>query len=165
MSNTIGIADFRAIINRTITRYEDSAVPTIGRYAFYGCADLTEVDCPSATSLGTNALQGCSSLSSVNLPKVRTVGDYVFYGCSSLTRLDLPDATMIEGDSFERSGLRTLVIGTNRTSVCECNSSFRRPSSLQEIYVPDDLVASYKSAYGWSAVSAYIFPVSQAPDA
>ena len=56
-----------SIIARSITKYCDNVVTTIGQSAFEGCAALTVVDIPSATKLAVSAFGKCSSLETLIL--------------------------------------------------------------------------------------------------
>ena len=70
----------------------DSAITTIGDYAFYGMKYVKSVDVHSGiTSIGNSAFAFCSVLESVNLPEgVVSVGTSAFEGCSALLVAQLP---------------------------------------------------------------------------
>ena len=121
---------FRNIVERTITEFEDNEIEVIGIYAF----------------------RSCSALTSVSLPAVTRIGDYAFYSCSKLTSVSLPAATSIGNFAFEScSALTTLYIGTESDTVCTLSSTNAIPSSVTDIYVPEALVESYKTATNWSS--------------
>ena len=132
--NTIDILGeeeiFRNIVERTITELEDSEIEVIGNSAFYSCSALTSIELPAATSIGDYAFYFCSKLTSVSLPAATSIGDYAFYSCSKLT---------------------TLYIGTESDNVCTLSSTNAIPSSVTDIYVPEALVDSYKTATNWSS--------------
>ena len=121
---------FRNIVERTITEFEDNEIEVIGN----------------------NAFESCSKLTSVSLPAVTSIGDDAFYNCSALTSVSLPAATSIGGSAFEScSALTTLYIGIESDTVCTLSSTNAIPSSVTDIYVPDALVESYKTATNWSS--------------
>ena len=84
--------------------------------------------------------------------EIEVIGIYAFRSCSKLTSVSLPAATRI-GDSAFRfcSKLTTLYIGTESDTVCTLSSTNAIPSSVTDIYVPDALVESYKTATNWSS--------------
>lgn len=65
--NTQPWADVRSDITTVIV---ESGITAVGRYAFSGCVNMTDVSLPST---------------------VTVLGDYAFYGCSSLTGVAIPD--------------------------------------------------------------------------
>lgn len=81
----------------------DYAVTSIGRYAFYGCYDLTEVVIPESVEIiDRNAFFDCVGLKSVTLSKnVSTICSYAFLG-AGLTELHLEATTppIVEADAF-----------------------------------------------------------------
>ena len=79
------------------------SVTSIGNLAFYNCDSLTSVTIPdSVTSIGYGAFAHCSSLTSVTIPdSVTSIGKEGFYGCNSLTSVTIPDSvTSIENGAF-----------------------------------------------------------------
>jgi hypothetical protein len=75
-----------------------AGVESIGEYAFYDCASLTEVSLPAATTIGNGAFFR-TSLISVSLPAATFIGKAAFSYCTSLTSVSLPVATTIAGDN------------------------------------------------------------------
>ena len=172
---------------KALTSISLPAVTSIGEYAFRSCSSLTSVSLPVATSIGANAvsqctnlisvslpavtsLEGnafgyCKALTSISLPAVTSIGNDAFRGCSSLTSVSLPVATNIGNGAFsECSSLTTLYIGTESDTVCTLSNTNAIPSSIGAIYVPYNLVDSYKTAANWSSfaskIKAYDVPVS-----
>ena len=167
--NTIDILGeeetFRNIVERTITEFEDSEIEVIGSYAFYYCDKLTSVSLPSATGIGDSAFYSCSKLTSVSLPVATSIRSYAFYSCSALTSISLPSATSIRSYAFYSCNkLTTMYIGTKSNTVCTLSGTNAIPSSVTDIYVPEALVESYKTATNWSSfadkIKAYETPVS-----
>lgn len=69
---------------RTGFDYNNSDVTTLPDYAFYGCEDLNNVDCPGLTSIGVSAFENCANLESVVLYEdVGYVGENAFKGCTN----------------------------------------------------------------------------------
>lgn len=68
-------------------------VTTIGGYAFYECANLTDVAFPeSLTTIGTRAFQSCNGLKDLVLPEgVVNIANVAFYACSNLSSVTFPE--------------------------------------------------------------------------
>ena len=91
---------------------------------------ITEFEDSEIEVIGSAAFRSCSALTSVSFPSATSIGSYAFYSCSALT---------------------TLYIGTESDTVCTLSSTNAIPSSVTDIYVPDALVESYKTATNWSS--------------
>lgn len=98
--------------------------------------------------------------------KVTSIGEYVFCNCTSLTAADFPLVTSIGEYVFSScADLKKLIL--RRTSdVCKLYSvNALSGTSIKSgrgyIYVPDDLVDSYKAATNWSTFADQIKPLSE----
>lgn len=87
------------LVSRTITKYVNKRVESIGDSAFRECDSLVEVDAPSVTAIGTQAFQYCYGLASVNFPLAESIGSYAFCDCK-LTSARFPLAKLVEGGAF-----------------------------------------------------------------
>lgn len=156
-----------------------NGITTIGSHAFVSCTSLTDVKIPnSVTTLGYGAFMRCSGLTSVKLSSnVSVIDANTFAFCTSLSSITIPDSvTVISGSSFNScSSLATITIPSGVTIIG--NSAFYNCSGLTEIivepttpptlgtnvfddtnncpiYVTDNLVSTYKSA--WSEYASRI---------
>lgn len=159
-------------------------VTNIGNYSFYKCPSLTFVDAPSVTNIGTFAFKGCSSLitanypyvtiigqgafdectvlTSVNLPLLETIEPLTFRKCESLTTADLPVATSIRTQAFYSSGITSLTLRSDAICTLENADAFYFTpieDGAGYIYVPPELVDSYKTADGWSIYANQIMAI------
>ena len=135
---------------------------------FNSCTSLTTIDLPECTSIGNSAFNSCTSLTVVNLPKCTSIGNTAFYGCTNLTTVNLPECTSIGNRAFEDCiNIITLILANNQVVVLE-NVGIFTGSSIKNgtgyIYVPDDLVDSYKIATNWSTYANQIKPISELPN-
>lgn len=163
-----------SIIQRTIAEFKDDKLETIGISAFRNCSQLTTVDLPAARTMNYHAFADCTSLVDVNLPLCDKVHQYGFNNCTSLTELRLPSVTQLNNGAFVNCpSLRKLdtaaeiirvsvftqcpaleaLIFRSTNKVCEMQSPLTDTKIGQGegwIYVPGDLVDTYKSATNWS---------------
>jgi hypothetical protein len=143
-----------------------SSVTSIDSYAFPGCIALTSIVIPSSvTSIDSYAFNSCRSLTSIVIPSsVTSIGDAVFSTCYSLTSIVIPSSvTSIGSNAFSScSSIKTYVLErtANITTIGGTNT-FTGINSSTKIYVPDALVATYKSATNWSTYADYIYPISE----
>lgn len=139
---------------------------------FNSCTKLTTVPQLDFSSV-TNAdsmFSNCSSLTTVSQLNFSSVTNtnYMFSYCTSLTTLDFSNIKTI-GFSFaqDASSLSTLII-RNSTTLATLKSPGAFPntpiaSGTGYIYVPDDLVDSYKQATNWSTYASQIKGLSELP--
>ena len=157
----------------------ESGVTSIGQNAFAYCSKLTSVTIPaSVTTIGDHAFKGCEGLTSITIPaSVTSIGEYAFWKCAGLTSIAIPaSVTSIGASAFkECPDLTSIVIPASVTSIG--NSAFESCSKLAsvtvfapiapttctlgsaafndctnlQIYVPSDLVDTFKKTTGWSA--------------
>jgi hypothetical protein len=106
-----------AIIEKTISEFNDDVINKVGDYAFYGCNALTSIDLPKVTSIGGSAFSGCTALTSIDLPKVTSIGGSAFNICNALTSIDLPNVTSIGGSAFRDCAALTDINFPNVTSI------------------------------------------------
>lgn len=152
-------------VGGTLAEYASESVTTVGAYGFYGLSKLEKVDLPNATSVAGNGFMNCTALRSVNLPKVKSLANYAFQGCQSITELDLPSLQSMQGAVFSNNKSLTALILRN-ANVCtlgNANVFGGTPiaSGTGFVYVPDNLVDSYKAARNWSTYAAQIKPLSE----
>lgn len=136
---------------------------TTGSNAFSYCA-FESISLPSCQSLGGSSLRGCRQLTSINLPLVTTIGGSTFYG-TPIQVLDLPALTSIKAYGFGYvDSLHTLVLRNSSVCTLENANAFidtKIAAGTGYIYVPDNLVDSYKTATNWVTFANQIKPISK----
>lgn len=136
---------------------------TTGSNAFSYCA-FESISLPSCQSLGGGSLRGCRQLTSVNLPLVTTIKGSTFYG-TPIQVLDLPALTSIQAYGFGYiDNLHTLILRNSNICVLENTNAFvgtKIADGTGYIYVPDNLVDSYKTATNWVTFANQIKPISE----
>ena len=188
-----GGGDMNAFLEGVLTEIV-SDVESVRPYAFYNYATLERASFPNAKTVGGNAFTSCKKLESISFPVLETVGDgsAVFSSCekiteavfpsvktvsayafmySNLNRLDLHCATSIGDRAFYGIGsgpnLETLIIRTN--SVCSLTGQYaftgtKIKAGTGYIYVPANLLSSYKAANNWSTFAAQFRAIEDYPD-
>ena len=145
------------------------------------------------TALYSNFLAYCSALSDVHLPpNVTTVPHGCFQYCTAAEEIILHEGitdfayrwnfrycdklkVLVWPSTLERITMETardcpqllclICKSTNATGYNTNNSGmFQRANSNLKIYVPDESVATYKAAGGWSSYASRIFGKSDLPD-
>lgn len=175
----------RSILNRSITSFTDNEITNIGNYAFHSCTSLTEVIVNNVTTMGSYVFYGCTKLANFTAPSLSAVSVFVFYNsgltsltlpnatsigmhavrsCKSLTTVDLGACKSLAVTAFEGDTLLTTVI-IRTSSVCTmANVNVFQNTPIANgtgyIFVPDDLVESYKAATNWSTYAEQIVPLS-----
>ena len=136
---------------------------TTGSNAFSYCA-FESISLPSCQSLGGGSLRGCRQLTSVNLPLVTTIKGSTFYG-TPIQVLDLPALTSIQAYGVGYiDNLHTLILRNSNICVLENTNAFvgtKIADGTGYIYVPDNLVDSYKTATNWVTFANQIKPISE----
>ena len=159
-------------------------VKTITGAAFRQCTSLTEADFPLVTGT-TGDWYGCSELVSANFPKATTMGSFNL--CRKLTNFNAPLLTMVSGNGLrgcsvlqrvdfqgsptlnqysmcDNPMLDTLILrGNTVATLMNINAFAATPiaSGKGFVYVPDNLVDSYKTANNWSTYASQIKPISE----
>ena len=156
-----------SIIQRTIVEFKDNVLNTVGKYAFYNCKKLVNVEMPMAKSIEQSAFDGCSALGSVYFPALTSFTTYAFRGCSALPRADFPSLTTIGQYAFHYcSSLEKLIL--RKEAVCTLYGAAFNESAIAKgigyVYVPKSLVAAYKEATNWSAVADQIRAIEDYPE-
>lgn len=153
------IGDYSFYKCNALTNVNVPIAENIGAFAFKGCSSLPSIDFPRATVIGQGAFDECASLTNVSLPNAVQILPLTFRKCTALTTVDLPVATSIGTQAFYHSGVALLTLRSD--SICTLESAdalYFTP--IEEgagfIYVPSNLVNSYKSADGWSVYANQI---------
>lgn len=141
-------------------------ITTIPDYFAYGCSSLNIDKIPNdVTSIGKYAFFGCSLYNSPKeMPSSVTTIKENSFAYSSITELTVlsNNLTLIENYAFYQSSITTIKF-PNITSVPTLGTNVFGGSRLSKggIYVPDDLVESFKSATNWSSKADQIKPISE----
>lgn len=150
----------------TLTSIDLPKVTTLGSYSFYGNSKLASVSAPLLTTIGGHSFRVCSSLEEARFPCVQSVGTYSFHNCKNVKLLDFNVVSKIEAVAFNSCSSLTTLILRKTDAICTlANVSAFTSSGIANgtgyVYVPDDLVETYKSATNWSTYADQIKPLSE----
>lgn len=140
--------------------------------AFKGCRSMTTFSAPEVTSLSDSAFSGCTKLANFSAPKVTVMSSNVFTNCTALKKLRFDSRVeTIFSQTFKGcSSLTTLILAANEYANETYYTALRNIDAFEGtpiangtgyIYVPDDLVGSYKIASNWSQFAEQIKPLSE----
>lgn len=124
-------------------------VVRIGKNAFAGCTNLTNVTIPSSvTSIGDYAFSHCTGLTSFTIPNsVTSIGGYAFKNCSGLLIITIPNSvTNIQDGAFY--GCNSLVGITIPNSITSISSlTFYGCYSLAGVNLPNSVTSIGDGAF------------------
>lgn len=103
---------------------------------------------------GDQLIAGTATKITSDANQVRSYGFYY----SPVEKVVLTSATSIGAYAFAYSNIKTLTISTPQ--VCQLYNEYSLPSTITKIYVPSNLVTSYRSADYWSLFSNKILAIS-----
>lgn len=184
---SISSSAFRDCKNITLTSLP-SGVTSINNYAFQGCSNITLTSLPEGlTKLYSHAFKNCTNLALTSLPSnLTSLPEYVFDNCRSNKLTEIPanittigqyafqyntsikeitclgDIKSFGNACFAYAGIYKFCL-PNVTAVPTLGSSAFISTPLNTtgvIYVPDDLVESFKTATNWSTYAKNIKPIT-----
>lgn len=126
-----------------VTGWDTSNVTTF-QYIFGNCwalegIDISNFSFASATTI-TYMFYCCSSNTHPIVYNGTSVSTYTFYSCSLTLSFTFPSTTMV-------------TLGTT--------NAFNGYNSSMKIYVPSNLVNTYKAATNWRTYASYIYPIPE----
>lgn len=151
------------------------AVINIGKYTLYGCSSLKHLYFPNVVSIEEHVFHtlGCENLI---LPNLKTMGSACFVNTTTLKRLSIPKCVSLTPNTCSSTGIYLLDAGN--TSLIPSSSSMPNLTilvlrnnvlttlenrsciqSVEEIYVPQDLIEYYKVATNWATYADKFKPL------
>lgn len=158
-----------AMITGAITSITNSRVTKIGKHAFRERTALVSASFPNVTTMDINAFYNCSNLKDIDFPALTTIGNYSFYGNKKLVTVDFPKVTKIGTYAFNYcTGMTALILRSQTVVTLAGTNAFgggnRIASGTGYIYVPRELVDSYKAATNWSTYADQIRAIEDYPE-
>ena len=143
-----------------------------GTNTFESATKLKTINVPNLTQIynGNRTFVSCKSLEELNAPNLTalTNTERMFAECESIKKISLPQigGTTISANTFYKCYLlETLILGGSEINPLANVNAFDRAGLDTEngltIYVPDNLVDTYKTATNWTAFAGKIKPISE----
>ncbi len=129
-----GTAPWNRYAGQITTVKIGEGVTNVGKFSFYGCKALKNIELASTvTAIGWGSFGYCSALETVTIPDtVETIGDYAFYYCTALKTVNIS----------ENSGL--VSIGAY---------AFRNDAALESVYIPNNTTIGTAAFYACGKVT------------
>lgn len=161
VSDTATLSELALQGRKGVTGVELSNVTAIPASALKGCSAMTYFKAHKVTTLGSTAFYGCTALTAVAFPLfIGQNPSSVFYGCSAMTVADFggegTNGVLTTYCFRDCTNLGALVLrSTSMWGLANTNvfSGIQFPTT-GKLYVPQSLVASYKTATNWSTLFA-----------
>ena len=135
-----------------ITKLTIDGATSIGKHAFEGCRNLTDVVISSGvTSIGEGAFKFCEALTNTSISSIlkeaTSIGDHAFYGCTSLTSVEIPESvTSIGVAAFSGcSNLTSVKILGTITSIAK--STFESCHNLTDVVILSGVTSIGEDAF------------------
>ena len=142
-------AAFDALIEHTLTTFEDNQIIKLRKYAFSHQEQLTTVILPSLTeSTVEYAFDACTNLTTVNLGSTYQLAVNCFNNCSHLNAILLYRNYYTTSIYYEPWQVFKSTPINNDNGI---------------IYVPNSQLSSYKSDSNWKPISYLIFSLNEYP--
>ncbi|WP_300504498.1 leucine-rich repeat protein [uncultured Duncaniella sp.] len=180
--NSIGNYAFQGCTGLTGLTFNNQ-LNSIGDYAFGNCTGLTKLVFPeSLVSIGSNAFNNCSALTGVTMTgDIESIGSGAFYNCKNLETFNRKGIAAVGNGAFENcskldnitvdwadianetfyncSGLKSLTITNDVTSIGSW--AFYGCRGLSEVAIPASVSSiGNKAFYGCSGLSEVAIPAS-----
>ena len=164
-------------------------VTTVGGNAFQNCTALTSAVFDKATSVGNSLFNGCTALQTVSFPLAASIGSAAFTNAPTGV-LAFPSVTSVASGAAAQNGpagfdftkkltipasafngaynFKHLVLRSSELCPLSNVNAFTNSPigvGLGYIYVPSNLVDTYKAATNWSTYADQIVPISEYPKA
>ena len=166
--NAVNVNDGAFYNNHNLQHAHFTGATTIGDSVFYNCSNLKRIVMPKVVSVGKYAFEHCNNIESVYMQSVASIDEAAFKFCSKLKSAIFFNLNTINNYSFSDCVELTTIIIDNKSSVCEAYESIFRNTPIESgtgyIYVPKELVDSYKSATNWSTYANQIRAIEDYPE-
>ena len=156
----------------TIVSIDFPLLERVGNYGIYNLRYLETLKVDRLESVGNYFLGSCSIISELEFPALKTVGSNFLSYCKALTKIDFGSLSDIPQNSFSSCSALTAVIlrSTTPTTVpAYPTDTYGGPfgdnaAPNAYIYVPSDLLSTYKASTGWNRISSRIRAIEDYPD-
>lgn len=147
----------------SITNVSFPSCTSVWANAFQNCYKLSSINIPLLDHTGTYAFASCSSMFYASFPILKSLSGWAFYRCPSLQTLYLGQCTDIGQSAFTSCYNLTALYLNDVSSVTSLGTGVFTSTPIGgystsagqygSVFVPTSLVASFKTATNWTAVS------------
>ena len=137
---------------------------------FSGCSKITAINLPNLATIsdGNQSFSHMVGVGEISLPSLTKISgsNATFTNCQNVKKIKLPllSGSTIGGSCFDNCyWLDTLVLGGDTLNPLANTNAFRNAGihgNGLSVYVPDNLVDTYKTATNWTAYADKIKPMS-----
>ena len=149
--------------NELLTTVELNNIVQIGASSFSECA-ITDLSMPALVNAGMQAFS-YNPFTSITLPSLTEISTQMFQGCENLTTADFDAVTIIDRRAFYNCyNLETLILRENSVVELDGTQHFyntKIENGTGYIYVPNDLVNSYRIDEKWVAYGNQICSINE----
>lgn len=162
-----------ALAETALTEANFPLLETLGENGLSGRSSknssLVSVNLPLLTTVGSYAFRYNNLITSITLPLLReTTSTFrVFEDCLNLTRLDLGPIKQVYTNWVANTSLTAFILrGSTMASLSNINAFNNTPiqSGTGYIYVPKDLIDSYKTATNWATFANQFRAIEDYPE-
>lgn len=157
-------SEIAVILSKTIQNIVNDKAVLLGANIFASNPSLRTASFPNVTLVRPYAFQDCTNLYLLDLPSVKEFAMRSLMNTKKLVTLDLKVCTILPTAWAISSGLTTLILRSETMCTLAGSDSFNGTpiaSGTGFIYVPDNLVDSYKAATNWATHANQIKPLSE----
>lgn len=148
-------ATLDGLVSRTLTELVEDGVTVLGPYVLNKFTSLTHVQLPNVTTVGERSVSstGITQIGASDFPALTKINNFSFADNTNLETAEFNSITLIGQNAFSGcSKLKHLIIRTATKCQLDSIKSFAGTPIVSEvgsIYVPETLVATYKSDNLW----------------
>ena len=167
--NATSFAGYAFYDCQKLTEISREKLKTIGSYAFYNCLIMTVGSFPQVTSVGSYSFRQCRKIGTFSFPSLVSTANYAFSRCSALVKADLGLVSSLAANLFAADWLLATLILIKSDSIASlaATSAFSGTGIAKGtgyVYVPKDLVDTYKSATNWSTYANQFRAIEDYPE-
>jgi surface protein len=147
--------------NKNLKKVDLPLITKLPESCFAHCSNLMSVNCPAVTEIEAGAMEGCN-VTELIFPECVTIKGWgwTFAANHNLIKAVFPKLTNITSASFALCGsLKALVLGSSSVVTLGEGNVFNESgiaTGTGYVYVPRNLVESYKVAEHWSTYASQI---------
>lgn len=142
----------------TMTSFDNAQVTKLKTGLFWGCTQLSEVNCPNVSSVGYRTFYNNTGLTQVNLPGASlSFQSQAFMGCTNLTTVSMPNVIRISAYAFSGcTNLKNIYMNNVSALPTTLSTTFGglTSGSVTVVFSTAALCTAAANSTYWSSVNA-----------